>query len=87
MPSARRPSRRDPEPAAGWWQDSIFPGNPLPFLRKVPLGRYMGKKMAHVMVDQGWYPDVATACEQGWNKPVTPGLHAIDKSRIVEIIR
>jgi len=87
MPSLRRPSRRDPEPAAGWWQDSIFPGNPMPYLRKVRQAAYDGRTMAHVMVDQGWYPDLATAREKGWNKPVTPGLHAIDKTRIVEVLR
>jgi hypothetical protein len=68
----------------GWWQD--YQHDPLPPRKTVKASDYASKTMAHVMVDAGFFGSVSDARRNGWNKPVTKGLHAVGKTKIVEVV-
>ena len=60
---------------------------PIPFPKKYKISELEGWTMANILVDLGIFPSVTQARKNGWDKPLTTGIHSFTKKKIhVEIV-
>ena len=70
----------------GWW-DEYDENGPLPPAKTVSMSAYVGKTMAHVMADVGFFASVGEARKNGWNRPIEQGLFKVGKNKRVKIVK
>ena len=68
----------------GWWQAYTTEG-PLPPVRRIASADFVGKTMAHVMAEVGFFPSVGQARKNGWDRPVETGRFKVGKNNVIEI--
>lgn len=64
----------------GWWLDWGEHG-PIPHPKVFMASDYVGKTMAHIMADAGYFASVGDARRNGWNKPAAAGTFHVGKDR------